>query len=244
MTPERTTAPGAPADVPAGATAKAGAPNVYQRKLAVMKRCGGIEPDKVHFQKFDYISIQHLSNSLREYLIAEGLDVTTGIVDGEVLVTLTNVDNPHDQIVSSWPVIEADKGWAYSVKYPLIRLFLVGDGEENDEAEMATKSGETATKTREGRGAPPSNPPSTAAPAHSSVTAELLGLLETALKDEDTAKATWTLLAKEGRPKGMGPTRWVPTLPVETQLRILAGLKGLAGEPTDNPYDPAEIPFP
>lgn len=113
--------------------------NVHQRKLAVMKRCGAIVPDKDHALKFRYVSIQALSNHLREFCVEAGLGIDVRIVDNEVIVRLTNVDEPTDVIESTWPVMAADKGFAYSVKYPLMRTFLIGDGEENDEASMANQ---------------------------------------------------------------------------------------------------------
>ena len=120
--------------------------NVYQRKLAVMRRCSAIKPDKTHpHHRFDYVSIQNLENHLREFCAEEGLDVQPSISDGVVTLTLTNADKPDEQIVSSWPVVDGDKGWAFSVKFPLVRTFHVGDGEENDEADMANKSAQAAS---------------------------------------------------------------------------------------------------
>ena len=122
--------------------------NVYARKLAVMAKCGEITPDKKHpAHGFMYVSIQTLSNHLRKFCVEEGLDITSSEADGRLVFTLTNVDDPSDNIISIWPVVAGDKGYAYSHKYPLMRLFLVGDGEENDEAEMATKSGAAATQS-------------------------------------------------------------------------------------------------
>lgn len=129
--------------------------NVYQRKLRVMAALD-IKPDKRHSLGFEYVSIQHLSNQLRTLCAKEGLDVEITFPDndpGYIDIYLVNVDVPSDTIYTRWPVIEGDKGWAYTVKYPLVRLFLVGDPEENDEAEMAEKSG-SAVKTPT-----PSSPP-------------------------------------------------------------------------------------
>ena len=141
--------------------------NVYHRKLAVMARCKDIKPDKVHpHHKFEFISIQSVSNHLRAFCVEEGLDITPSIEAGELVLTLTNVDKPDEQIVSRWPVVEGDKGYAYTVKYPEVRVFLIGDGEENDEAEMANKSGHAATTQAQrgtSTGAVPSSAPARAA---------------------------------------------------------------------------------
>jgi hypothetical protein len=121
---------------------------LFQRKLAVMAKCSAITPDKKHpAHGFDYVSIQNVSNHLRRVLVEEGLDVSEDVIDGEVLIHLTNADNPDDHITSRWPVVAGDKGFAFSVKFPLMRLFLVGDGEENDEAEMADRSAATPNHT-------------------------------------------------------------------------------------------------
>jgi len=124
--------------------------NVYQRKLAVMKRCDEIVPDKVHpHHKFEYNSIQQISNRLRQYAVEEGLDIAVDFPpehEGYARVTLTcsemeGVGGVYtSRSVHFYPIAPDDKGLAYSTKYPLIRLFLIGDGEENDEAEMANKS--------------------------------------------------------------------------------------------------------
>lgn len=117
--------------------------NVYQRKLAVMARCGEISPDATHAGfGFKYNSIQHVSNKLRTFAVEEGLDITTSVPDDHVLVVLTNVDVPSEQIEARWPLVPNDKAWAYSSKYALIRTFLIGDDTEGDEADNATSSGQ------------------------------------------------------------------------------------------------------
>lgn len=120
--------------------------NVYQRKLAVMAKCREVKPDKKHSIGFEYVSIQNLSNHLRKFLVEEGLDVEFGFVEGMLNVVLVNVDRPEDKIASSWPIVENDKGYAYTTKFPLIRMFQIGDGEEGDEADLAQKSGEAAAR--------------------------------------------------------------------------------------------------
>lgn len=116
---------------------------VFERKLAVMKRCSEIAPDKKHPKfGFYYNSIQQVSNKLREYAVAEGLDISVDFPPehpGYTRVTLTCSDSS-DEMEKFYPIAPDDKGLAYSTKYPLIRLFLIGDGEENDEAEMAARS--------------------------------------------------------------------------------------------------------
>lgn len=142
--------------------------NAVQRKLAVMKRCDAIKPDKTHpAHKYEYNSIQNISNHLRTFLAEEGLDCQPSIEGGEMVVTLVNADNPEDRIVSRWPIVDGDRGWAYTTKYPLVRIFLIGDGEENDETDMANNSAEAArrraaagsgSKTPKGPEGPPDNP--------------------------------------------------------------------------------------
>jgi hypothetical protein len=147
--------------------------NVYQRKLAVMERCGNIEKDdyngysaktgkEVHFK---YIGVQTLSNYLRKALVEEGLDVEFSFEEGQLLVSLVNVDEPSDRIVTRWPIVDQDKGYAYSTKYPLIRLFQVGDNEEGDEAELAERSGKAASALKKDAPAPSRGPVNAPAPA-------------------------------------------------------------------------------
>jgi hypothetical protein len=111
--------------------------NVYQRKLAVMAKCKGLKLDKTHpHHGFQYISIQNLEEHLREWMIEEGLDITPTCDPtrpGFMNFPLVNVDDPTDTIDSWWPIAEDDKGWAYTVKYPQMRIFHVGDEEEAKE---------------------------------------------------------------------------------------------------------------
>lgn len=118
--------------------------NCYQRKAAVMRKCGAIQPDKTHpAHNFKYISIQAISNHLRQYCTEEGLDVNFDVIEGEVILHLVNVDNPDDRITSRWPVIQGDKAFASTVKFPLMRTFLVGDGEEDATATSSNGSGDS-----------------------------------------------------------------------------------------------------
>jgi hypothetical protein len=114
-------------------TAEAPTKNVYQRKLAVMAKCDDIKLDKVHpHHGFRYISIQNIEERLRKLCVEEGLDITATCftTTNHITIVLTNVDDPKDQIESTWPLADDDKGFAYSVKYPLLRIFHVGDEEE------------------------------------------------------------------------------------------------------------------
>jgi len=76
-----------------------------------------------------------------------------------------------------------------------------------------------------------------------SLLAETLAMIDKALHQPDTAKATWAALQKEGRPAGLGPTRWLPTQPPEVIIRINQAMRGLVGEPGPDPYDPTPIEF-
>ncbi len=125
--------------------------NVHQRKLAVMRRLDGLGPDKVYDGvskktgarvRFPYISIQAVSNGLRKAAVEEGLDILVQPQPsaGTITIELVNVDDPEDRIVSEWPLVPEDRAWAYSAKYALVRLFLIGDAEEGDEAELAEGS--------------------------------------------------------------------------------------------------------
>ena len=130
-------------------------PNVYVRKQAVMRKCDAMKPDSQYGQEggkvhFPYLSVQYISNQLRKFGCEEGLDITCSVSGESVVVVLTNVDDPKDQITAMWPLVPNDKAWAYSMKYALIRTFLIGDGEEGDEAENATASGHAATERRHG----------------------------------------------------------------------------------------------
>jgi hypothetical protein len=139
--------------------------NVYQRKQAVVRRCAAIVPDKKHpAHHYMYNSIQNVSNHLRAIGAEEGLDIQPSFnheLPGWLFLTFTNVDKPSEQIVSEWPVVDGDKGFAYTTKFPLIRSFLIGDGEENDESEMADRSGQQ-TRTPP---APPARQPAARRPA-------------------------------------------------------------------------------
>jgi hypothetical protein len=118
------------------------------------------------------------------------------------------------------------------------------------EAGDETGSTPSPRKATTGRGAPSGNPPPKSAPAPSvngSVASEALALFERCLAGEveGGANMAWTALTKEGWKRGGdGPTRWIPAQPAERQMRILAALKGIAGDITTDPYDPEEIPFP
>lgn len=178
--------------------------NAHQRKLAVMKRCAGIKPDKKHpAHHYDYVSIQNLSNLLRDYCAEEGLDPNAGFdrESGMFVLDLVNADDPSDHIPSYWPVIEGDKGWAFTTKFPLIRTFLVGDGEEADESEMAERSAHTATKAAQrsnGHRAEPT--PSPSAPSDE-IPAEILDLNE---RIGERLKFSQAILkAKLARPNGL-----------------------------------------
>lgn len=139
-------------------------PNAHQRKLAVMRRLDALAPDKFHpHHRFSYISIQALSAAVRRACVEEGLDVVFSVTDGAVVIELVNADAPSDRIVTTWPTVDGDRGWAYGIKFPLMRLFLVGDDDEADEAEMAAASGRAATRAASsspvGASVPSSVPP-------------------------------------------------------------------------------------
>ena len=132
--------------------------NVYQRKLAVMAKCDVIAPDSKYDAvskqsgariQFPYLSVQYISNQLRRFAVEEGLDITASVAGELVIVVLTNVDVPSEQITATWPLVPNDKAWAYSTKYALIRTFLIGDGTEGDEAENAANSGQSSPATHQ-----------------------------------------------------------------------------------------------
>jgi hypothetical protein len=273
MTAEKTTANGAaPADVPADAAEKvqAAAPsrNIHQRRLAVMARCKAIVPDREHFQKFRYVSIQALENRLREFIVAEGLDVVTSFdLDhpGFVQVDQVNADDPDDTLRTYWPVVDGDKGWAYTVKYPLMRLFHIGDGEEGDEAEMAKKSGQTASRSAQGRSSPPNAPPGrSAAPATGTTpppavfahppepvvsgglgrVGQAIALFATLATEDAKKNAAWAALTRAGWRRGSGgitgspPNRFIPSLSIEALATLLAELRDIEGREADESPDP------
>lgn len=134
--------------------------NVHQRKLAVMAKCSAIVPDKIHpHHKFQYVSVQTVSNHLRKFAVEEGLDITVAPNEAgdAIVVELTNADEPEQTITRSWPMVDGDKAWSYTSKYALIRMFLIGDGEEADEADMANASSNRTRST------PATRPPATPA---------------------------------------------------------------------------------
>ena len=253
-----------PQDGVATSEATPGAPavsrNVWQRKLAVMKRCSAIVPDKRHpHHGFEYVSIQALENHLREFLVAEGLDVTATLEDGSLVLILTNVDQPTDQIVSRWPIVAEDKGWAYTVKYPLMRTFHVGDGDEGDEKEMADRSARTASAQVQRAETHTPERPATVQPASPGVAGEAIALFNRLSKDEQTKRAAWNVLTarelgehawqrRTETQRGSGPPHsWIPTLPVEVQERVLKALRVVAGAEIDDaprdPFDQEDIPW-
>lgn len=141
--------------------------NVHQRKLGVMKRCAAITPDsKYNGQtkdgrpiRFEYLSVQAISNHVRSFCVEEGLDIVPSISsDNLVVLELVNADDPEDKIVATWPLVPNDKAWAYSVKYALIRTFLIGDGEEGDEAEMADRSAQPVARNGQATPTPKPSP--------------------------------------------------------------------------------------
>ena len=222
--------------------------NVYQRKLAVMGRCKEISPDKTHpHHHFEYVSIQNVENHLREFCIAEGLDVTPSVENGDVVVTLTNVEKPDEQIVTRWPVVEGDKGWAYSVKYPLMRIFHVGDGEENDEKEMADKSARTTQRSRQEPPAPAraetGRPTPVASAAPSSGEIATVAVADEALRlfDAIPAREKWGIVSAFGWQKGRNLSQWMRGLSPESVVAVRNALDSFL-QP-DPVVDPAEIPF-
>lgn len=137
---------------PVGAEASTPARNVYQRKAAVTAKVGTMVTDKVHpAHKFPYMSIQNVSNHVRQFCLDEGLDPNISIAGDVLVLELVNVDNPDERITSTWPLVPQDKAWSYTTKYALVRTFLIGDSEENDEATMAdghaAQSATTASAT-------------------------------------------------------------------------------------------------
>ncbi len=258
---------GATSEATPEAPSPAATRNVHQRRLAVMARCKAVVPDKEHFQKFWYISIQALENHLREFLVAEGLDVWASFdpaTPGFVTVTMACAETG-ECLPTYWPVVEGDKGWAYSVKYPLMRLFHVGDGEEGDEAEMAERSAHAADRQRSSspsqpqRGAAGGTPPAAPAVARpSTVAGEIITLFNHLTADGRTKKDAWDILCSgpEGWKRGDGPPHaFVPKGSPEWQADLLARLRRLAGREDDETpepvaaargggdVDPDEIPF-
>jgi hypothetical protein len=197
--------------------------NVYERKLAVMARCKDIVPDKVHpHHKFQYNSIQQISNRLREYAVAEQLDISVDFPpehDGYVRVRLScsggaSANGP-ETAVAYYPVTPDDKGLAYSTKYALIRLFLIGDGEENDEAEMADRSSAKAPQ----RAVTPAKVAAKETPA--SPQSEALTDAVRALREE--GKVTEKMLALL-RELGIGSNKRVSELAIGEQVYLLRSL--------------------
>jgi hypothetical protein len=179
---------------PAGVRAE----GLHNRKLRVMARCSEIAPDKTHpAHKFQYVSIQNLSNHLRRFCAEEGLDIVTSITDGTVVVELINADKPDEKSVSTWPVVAGDKGFAFSIKFPLMRLFLIGDGEENDEAELASASGRAAVRPLPpARATPPANAPAAPmvrpnAPTPATAVADSARAAATPIGPNDNGRLPW-----------------------------------------------------
>ena len=113
-----------------------GIPNIYQRKVALMQELGEVgRGGKNPHLKNEYIRYQDLMDALRPLTAKHGIDVICEIADGPIgYVTLTNVDDPADQIVQRWAPTDLpkDQGGSYLIKYALMKLFLIGDGEDPD----------------------------------------------------------------------------------------------------------------
>lgn len=96
----------------------------------------------------DLIGGERTDNAARPGLI-ERLAANVPLPGTWMQVSLVNVDDPSDRVVTRWPTAQGDKAWAYSTKYPLVRVFLIGDGAENDEATMADASARQADDLRQ-----------------------------------------------------------------------------------------------
>jgi hypothetical protein len=111
-------------------------------------------------------------------------------------------------------------------------------------ARGAGRAAPTAQRRADAGPAPAPSPPASLETGESgSILAETLGLIDKALHGPDTAKAAWAEMAKLGRPGGLGPTRWLPTQPAETIIKLNQAMRGLVGEPGPDPEDPTEIPW-
>ncbi|MGH7722079.1 MAG: hypothetical protein ACRENL_04480 [Candidatus Dormibacteria bacterium] len=195
---------------------------VHERKLAVMAKCGAISRDAsyvVQGRKVEYVSITHLCDSLRRFCVEEGLDVISSIHDGEVTVTLVNAAAPEQTIVSTWPVVAQDRGWSYSIKYPLIRLFLVGDGEEDD-ASGAQHSAAAASGQR-----PQPVVPSTPAPGPNGDRSELVKAVM-AMPSEPRM----TVLKDFGYRSTLSLRAWIDQLDEDVAERLAVAIGGGASD--------------
>ncbi len=119
--------------------------NVHQRRALARNLCGRVAADMEHGKGFKYVSIGHLSNELRPVLAEAGLDYSISVDTERATMTFDwfCVDNPSDTCSDSFPLLPegADKAWAYQVKWSLIRIFMVSDATEPDEADAAESSG-------------------------------------------------------------------------------------------------------
>lgn len=131
--------------------------NIHERKLAVMARVGEIHHDKTHpHHNYTYNSIDNISNAIRALFVEFGIGYEPSCSDGVMTVRLVNVDRPDDTSTTTWPVVDDDKGFAYSTKFPLVRTFLVADSAEDDpaksgeadESHMAANSAHAGATTR------------------------------------------------------------------------------------------------
>lgn len=227
--------------------------NVHQRKLAVMAKCDAITLDADYNGqtrdgrpiRFRYVSIQSVSNHLRHFCAEEGIDVNiSASSDGTALVLeLVNADTPSEKIVSTWPIVAGDKAWAYTTKYALVRTFLIGDGEENDEADMAARSGETSHppgSVRQGREASSATAnQGTPPPARSGGTRPLGECVD--CKEEG-------FTAKDGRPAVYWPGRDGKPARCNgyegtTYLNHTMHPAGVTAGSEPPPYDDSDIPF-
>jgi len=165
-TPARVEAPSANGTEPTVDTRPLG-----RRWLAVLDRIGDLEPDKTHpHHKFRYVSIQKLSSALRKACIAEGVFYWPSVRGDQFIVRIENADDERQVRTSAWPVFEDDKGFAYTVKYPLARVTLMGD-EADDQSEQQLVPPRPKAHAAQAERRPGAMPPAPTAPAPASPSA-------------------------------------------------------------------------
>lgn len=129
--------------------------NIHQRMLGVMDEIAFVNKDKKNtFMKFDYVSHDNVTASIRPYLIKHGINVTFDVVDHTVqelpdgkglmtcitaMISFVNADQPTDRIDvrSIGQGIDKNdlgpgKAMSYAYKYALLKAFALETGLDNE----------------------------------------------------------------------------------------------------------------
>jgi len=126
---------------------KAKTKNIYQRMHSVMQKVTYVKKEKGGMQ---YSSVSHdaVTKKLRAACLEEGIVITQSVFEHrlegnntvcDVVVTITNIDDPADNLVINsfgYGIDRQDKGpgkaMSYAFKYALLKAFMLETGDDPD----------------------------------------------------------------------------------------------------------------